>query len=84
MTPEELMEKHDKTDVAAIVASMETIIGEKIENEDQELFTSNFNITNSDSLKEHIHDIHNYLRNHGGGYGLNALKIFNIFYGIKK
>ena len=84
MTPEERMEKHCKTDVTAIVASMETIIGEKIENEDQELFTSNFNITNSDSLKEHIHDIHNYLRNHGGGYGLNALKIFNIFYGIKK
>ena len=42
------------------------------------------NITNSDSLREHIHSIHNYLRNHGGGYGLGALKIFNIFYGIKK
>ena len=38
----------------------------------------------SESLKEHIHSIHNYIRNHGGGYGLNALKIFNIIYGIKK
>ena len=38
MTPEERMEKHCKIDVTAIVASMETIVGEKIENEDQELF----------------------------------------------
>lgn len=84
MTPEEIMEKHGKTDVVAIVASMETVVGENTENDVQETFAGDFNITNSDSLKEHIHSIHNYLRNHGGGYGLNALKIFNIFYGIKK
>ena len=80
MTPEERMEKYGKTDIAAIVASMETVVGENTENDVQ----VDFNITNSDSLKEHIHSIHNYLRNHGGGYGLGALKIFNIFYGIKK
>lgn len=84
MTHEERMEKHGKTDVAAIVASMETVVVHNIENEEQETFAGDFNITNSDSLKEHIHSIHNYLRNHGGGYGLGALKIFNIFYGIKK
>lgn len=84
MTPEERMEKHGKTDVAAIVASMETVVSDNTENEVQEIFAGDFNITNSDSLKEHIHSIHNYLRNHGGGYGLGALKIFNIFYGIKK
>ena len=58
--------------------------GHLLENEIIEIETNVFNITNSDSLKEHIHSIHNYLRNHGGGYGLGALKIFNIFYGIKK
>ena len=84
MTPEERMEKHGKTDVAAIVASMETVVSDNTENEVQEIFAGDFNITNSESLKEHIHSIHNYLRNHGGGYGLGALKIFNIFYGIKK
>ena len=36
------------------------------------------------SLKDKIHDIHNYLRNHGAGYGINALKVFNILYGLKK
>ena len=84
MTPEERMEKYSKTDVAAIIASMETVISENTENEVLETFVGDFNITNSESLKEHIHSIHNYLRNHGGGYGLGALKIFNIFYGIKK
>ena len=84
ITPEERMEKHGKTYVAAIVASMETVVSENTENEVQETFAGDFNITNGDSLREHIHSIHNYLRNHGGGYGLGALKIFNIFYGIKK
>ena len=81
MTPEERIEKYGKDDVNVIVASMETFVVEKTV---QETFAGDFNITNSDSLKEHIHSIHNYLRNHGGGYGLGALKIFNIFYGIKK
>jgi type I restriction-modification system DNA methylase subunit/restriction endonuclease S subunit len=84
MTDKERMEKHGKTDIAAIVASAETVVSENTENELQETFAGDFNITNGDSLKEHIHSIHNYLRNHGGGYGLGALKIFNIFYGIKK
>lgn len=84
MTPEERVEKYGKTDVNVILAIMETVVEHKTENEVQETFAGDFNITNSDSLKEHIHSIHNYLRNHGGGYGLGALKIFNIFYGIKK
>ena len=84
MTPEERVEKYGKTDVNVILASMETFVVEQTQDETQETFAGDFNITNSDSLKEHIHSIHNYLRNHGGGYGLGALKIFNIFYGIKK
>jgi type I restriction-modification system DNA methylase subunit len=84
MTPEERNEKYGKPDVNVILASMETVVSKNTENEVQETFDGDFNITNSESLKEHIHSIHNYLRNHGGGYGLGALKIFNIFYGIKK
>ena len=41
-------------------------------------------ISNKESLKEKIHEIHNYLRNNGVGYGMNALKVFNLIYGLKK
>uniref|UniRef100_A0A6C0EI08 site-specific DNA-methyltransferase (adenine-specific) n=1 Tax=viral metagenome TaxID=1070528 RepID=A0A6C0EI08_9ZZZZ len=41
-------------------------------------------ISNKEALKDKIHDIHNYIRNNGGGYGMNALKLFNIIYGLKK
>ena len=41
-------------------------------------------ITNKEALRDKIHEIHNLLRNNGAGYGMNALKIFNFFYGLKK
>jgi restriction endonuclease S subunit len=44
----------------------------------------NMSITNKDALKDKIHEIHNFLRNNGAGYGMNALKVFNIIYGLKK
>ena len=44
----------------------------------------NSNISNKEALKEKIHEIHNFLRNNGAGYGMNALKVFNIFYGLKR
>ena len=40
--------------------------------------------SNKEALKNKIHEIHNYLRNNGAGYGMNALKVFNIIYGLKK
>lgn len=46
--------------------------------------TETTSISNKDALKDKIHEIHNYLRNNGAGYGMNALKVFNIFYGLKK
>jgi len=49
-----------------------------------ELDYATSNITNSDDLKEKIHEIHNYLRNNGIGYGLTSLKVFNLFYGLMK
>jgi restriction endonuclease S subunit/type I restriction-modification system DNA methylase subunit len=41
-------------------------------------------VSNKETLKNKIHDIHNYLRNNGAGYGMNALKVFNVIYGLKK
>ena len=41
-------------------------------------------ISNKDALRDKIHEIHNFLRNNGAGYGMNALKVFNIIYGLKK
>ena len=40
-------------------------------------------ITTKEQLKEHIHSIHDYIRNNGAGYGMMAMKIFMIFYGLK-
>jgi len=42
------------------------------------------NITNTCNLKEKIHEIHNFMRNNGIGYGLTSLKVFNLFYGLMK
>ena len=41
-------------------------------------------LSNNDTLRDKIHDIHNFLRNSGIGYGLSSLKIFNLFYALKK
>jgi len=52
-------------------------------NEQEKVDFSN-NISNKEALKDKIHEIHNYLRNNGAGYGMNALKVFNLLYGLKK
>ena len=49
----------------------------------EDIISSNLKIS-SEELKEMIHDIHNFLRNSGIGYGISALKIFNLLYGLKK
>ena len=36
-----------------------------------------------EQLRDHIHSIHDFLRNCGAGYGMTAMKIFMIFYGLK-
>ena len=41
-------------------------------------------VSNKEALKDKIHAIHNFLRNNGAGYGMNALKVFNILFGLKK
>jgi type I restriction-modification system DNA methylase subunit len=56
---------------------------EMSENQKKKIELSN-NVTNKEALKDKIHEIHNYLRNNGAGYGMNALKVFNLLYGLKK
>ena len=41
-------------------------------------------ITNKNGLKEKIHEIHNFIRNSGAGYGMTALKLFNLLYGLQR
>jgi hypothetical protein len=48
------------------------------------IMEESISISNKDALKDKIHEIHNYLRNNGAGYGMNALKVFNNIYGLKK
>ena len=36
-------------------------------------------ISSKESMKDAIHEIHNFLRNNGAGYGMNALKLFTLF-----
>lgn len=50
----------------------------------QEKVEQSLSVSNKEALKNLIHDIHNYLRNHGAGYGMGALKVFNLFMGLKK
>ena len=49
-----------------------------------EMIEQSNSVSNKEALKDKIHEIHNYLRNNGAGYGMNALKVFNIIYGLKK
>jgi len=45
--------------------------------------SENINV-NNDALKDKIHEIHNSLRKNEGGYDMNALKVFNILYGLMR
>jgi hypothetical protein len=99
LTSEELEEKYKTTNIEDIIKETETIIytNKKLIQdvitieEANEMATFNISmseqtnsVSNKEALKDKIHEIHNYLRNNGAGYGMNALKVFNILYGLKK
>ena len=52
--------------------------------EDKNKIIQSNNVSNKEALKDKIHEIHNFMRNNGSGYGMNALKVFNLLYGLKK
>ena len=91
----ELIKNYKTTNIQDIVNEIETIIYTPvIKNKKLNNIKKNENllnmleqtnqISNKEALKEKIHEIHNFLRNNGAGYGMNALKVFNLIYGLKK
>jgi type I restriction enzyme S subunit len=57
---------------------------EELNSDKYKMIEETNSITNKEALKDKIHEIHNYIRNNGAGYGMNALKVFNMLYGLKK
>ena len=94
LTEDKLIEKYKTTNIKDICNELETVIyNNQIKNdvdsiEDtkciKSIMTENEIISNKEALKDKIHEIHNFLRNNGAGYGMNALKVFNIIFGLKK
>ena len=94
---EELISKYKTTVIDDICNETETILysfndNNIIKNDTnlndykdiQDIMETQNCISNKEALKEKIHEIHNFLRNNGAGYGMSALKVFNILYGLKK
>jgi type I restriction enzyme S subunit len=96
LSDEELMNKYKTTNICDICDETETIINliknDSVDTNDsnndiqdiRDIMEKQNSISNKEALKDKIHEIHNYLRNNGAGYGMNALKVFNILYGLKK
>jgi type I restriction-modification system DNA methylase subunit len=84
LSEEELQEKYNKIDINDILKDMETMKQSKrvvIKKTEGEIMD---HISSREALKDKIHRIHNYLRNKGAGYGMSALKVFNVLYGLNR
>ena len=86
-----LIEEFNTSNISEIISNKETFYYyEKLNNNSDEVEDIKKmselvkNISNREALKDKIHEIHNFLRNSGAGYGMNALKVFNFLYGLKK
>lgn len=91
LSEDKLIEKYKTTNIKDICNELENIINleTKIKNDniydnDIQLIMPDNTVSNKEALKDKIHEIHNFLRNNGAGYGMNALKVFNIIFGLKK
>jgi restriction endonuclease S subunit len=85
LTKVKLVKKYKTDDIDEIVDSMTKKV--EVQNEDVLSIDSEefeISINTKEAMKEIIHDIHNFLRNNGAGYGMNALKLFTLFYGLAK
>ena len=86
----ELIDNYNSNNIEEIINNYETNI-KKLKNEFNYDYINNlkremgdYTVSNKDGLKNKIHEIHNLIRNSGIGYGMTALKVFNIFYALKK
>lgn len=95
LSKDELLSEHNENDIEEIIKNKETKASESIKKlkekeefdnikKELHLIMDNHIISNREALKDKIHEIHNFLRNNGAGYGMNALKVFNVLYGLKK
>lgn len=92
LNKEELKEKYKTSKIDKIIKKLSCIKKEHVElssdsedeNNSDEIPKIEQSYSNKDTLRDMVHSIHNFLRNNGVGYGMNALKIFNLFYGLKK
>jgi type I restriction enzyme, S subunit len=98
LSEDELKKEYNTLNINDIVEIKETIVYDSkklnnLYNTPEELvnleiltkhMSEQYVVSNKEALRDKIHDIHNFLRNNGAGYGMSALKIFNIFYGLKK
>ena len=93
LSKKELKKKYGTSKIDKIIKKLSCIKKEQIElsNSDSEneldtvdMPNVNQSYSNKDTLRDMVHSIHNFLRNNGVGYGMSALKIFNLFYGLKK
>jgi restriction endonuclease S subunit len=88
--PADLLAEYETESIPDIVKKIETIIVYKnkqtmSETEMIQAIQRRNNLTtNKEALRDLIHNIHNYMRNNGVGYGMNGLKVFNLFYALKK
>ena len=78
------MDKNDKKLINSHINDESNNDNIKMSTSDLHNIEQSNNITNKEALRDKIHEIHNYLRNNGAGYGMNALKVFNLLYGLKK
>jgi type I restriction-modification system DNA methylase subunit len=76
--------KDNKKLINSNINDKEYDIDNKMSDDDKQKVEVSNNVSNKEALKDKIHEIHNYLRNNGAGYGMNALKVFNLLYGLKK
>ena len=90
LSNDELIDNYNSNNIDEIMDNYETDI-KKLKNEFNYDYINNLKIemgdyivSNKDGLKNKIHEIHNLIRNSGIGYGMTALKVFNIFYALKK
>ena len=95
LTEKELVEQYKISNIEQIVQEKESFFYyEKKLNNNQHIscvddkmsenIEESQGISNREALRDKIHEIHNFLRNNGAGYGMNALKVFNLLYGLKK
>uniref|UniRef100_A0A6C0CYD7 Type I restriction modification DNA specificity domain-containing protein n=1 Tax=viral metagenome TaxID=1070528 RepID=A0A6C0CYD7_9ZZZZ len=63
---------------------IQTVINNNSDDHNDNNYDLNIGIDSREEIKNRIHSLHNFLRNNGAGYGMNALKMFSLFYGLKK